>query len=142
MTRYLPKYLHGKGSPGSNEGFAEGVDDPKVVEQCQSAIRQIIGQAQATGAKPYVVLHWNQAELKRAAENKGWRPDGHRQIEETARAAGVEVMDLGNQEEAADYRDNIHLSGRGQKRIAGVIEGAFVRSTVEAKLRGERAVQR
>ena len=128
ITRYLPRYLPFTGQAASNEGFQEGGDDPEVVKQCMDAEQKMIGSANAAGAKSLVILHWNQAELKRAAEIKGWRPEGHRQMEETARAAGAEVVDLGNQEDAADYRDNIHLSGLGQKQLADAIQAAIARS--------------
>lgn len=127
ITRYLPKYLPALGKAGSNEGFSEGVDDPKVVDQCIASIRSMLHTAKSVEAKVYVALHWTQKELAKARETRNWQPKGHAILAAAAQEAGAVVVDLYECEatgKPTTYRDDIHLSAEGQKLLAGTLKDA------------------
>jgi lysophospholipase L1-like esterase len=123
ITRYLPRYVPGLGTVGSNEGYHPAPDEPRIMASDMQAIGQIITTARARGAKTYVVLHWTRSELEQArAAKPGWLPPRLQLIKAASQAAGVTGIisdDAGAG--PSDYRDDIHPNDNGQKLLASLM---------------------
>lgn len=126
VTRYLPRYLPSLGQVGSNEGFHEGVADPKVTAQCMDALQSMIAAARQSGAKSYVVLHWTRTEVEKATKANGWRPIEFKRIQAASEAAGATVLGLEPPlPKPTDYRDDIHVNQNGQAHLASLLVGVI-----------------
>jgi hypothetical protein len=127
ITRYLPQYLPflravaEKGWGFDNE--SEDPVDPEAAAQNTArnldAVRKMLAGAQAAGVETYLVWHWTQAELHRAAQDPSWGPEGLPQFQAMCAAAGVTaVCTRPTNAGPADYRDNVHINAQGQKHLA------------------------
>jgi lysophospholipase L1-like esterase len=130
IKRYLPRYLPGAESPNAPHPPDPPSNDP-TVQSSLTALHELIGLVEHTGARVAIAQHLEQGESLDAP-----RP-GHDAIMNTAREAGAQVIQLGPSFEQArraggqPYRDRIHPNQLGQQIIAQTLMDWIV-----AKIRG------
>ncbi len=111
ISRYLPRYLPSLGERAGNGETDESLNMPKIDQQALDAVTALAKQSIPT----CFVLHPSREEFK----NGKWDA----RYTEILRAAGsakiVDEMEFLQSSE--DYRDGIHLSVEGQKKLAQAI---------------------
>lgn len=117
-TRYLPRYLgvH-TGATAANPQTTP--PQPRDIETCKEAIRQMVQMIRAAGAQVAIAQHLTLYELP------GQEDQGHRVIAELAKELDVRLLQLGPSlrwSSELAYRDFIHPNALGQKLIADVLE--------------------
>jgi hypothetical protein len=127
ITRYLPQYLpflrspacQGWGFDNENEETVDPQTAARNTARNLDAVQEMLAGAQAAGVETYLVWHWTQAELHRAAQDPSWGPEGLQQFQAMCAAAGVTaVCTRPANAGPADYRDNVHINAQGQKHLA------------------------
>jgi hypothetical protein len=109
LTRYVPRLL-GWGPPRRPE-----VRDETTERISLGALRELYRLVHQSGSTAMCVLHRERVELGHHSE-----PAGLRAIRAVATSANVPCLDLSTRlhhEEGIAYRDNIHLTARGQQLL-------------------------
>lgn len=115
ITRYLPRYLHGRVINEAGTVPLAHVPNKRDIEVCLGAEREFMQMAHERGVPMLLVQHWTASEL-----TKGQPLEGHALIRDVATSESVPVADdlellrvrvaIGQN----PYRDDIHVNETGQ----------------------------
>src|SRR5262245_54026569 len=130
FSRYLvPRLRGGSAAPGDAPPPADQPPDPRAVEVCMKALREMIEMGRASGARVIVVQH-----LERQEVEQDKRLPGHDIIQSEATRDGVEVLQLGpafiasfkSGHDPIRANDGIHPNDVGQRLLANLVEEAIL----------------
>jgi lysophospholipase L1-like esterase len=124
LSRYVASRLPWAETPPSAGGL-DRLDRPDLVERSLSDFRAILRSARDAGATPVLLQHWERGEVATGEP----RP-GHALLAEVADSEGVTRIQLREVYERFDaptcFRDDVHLTARGQAALAEAIRDAVV----------------
>lgn len=123
FSRYLAPRLPWAEAPPP-AGDLDRLDRPDLVQRSLEDLRAIIRAARAAGATPILLQHWERGEVAAGEARRG-----HALIAEVADAEGVPRIQLREAYErlgaSSCFRDEVHLSARGQAALAEAIRDAL-----------------